>query len=276
MQAYRPQRGREGPAFSLVFPTYNPGPILERTWNELCRFLEGQSGKWEALFVCDGCSDGSPSRLEKLSNDCDFAVRVLQYTPNRGKGYAVRRGLEAARGHWRIFTDIDLAYGFDDVSRVAERLRSGADVAIASRLHPESRLLVPPRLQGYAYRRYLQSLVFSRLVRVMLPLKQQDTQAGLKGISARAARLVLPHLQSEGFELDCELLTACVRHNLMVAEVPVCVRYSDAASTTSLLSVCRMIREIWRIRQDWRPRPLFADQQRKKINPAHRKRRKAA
>ena len=52
---------------------------------------------------------------------------------------------------------MDLAYGFDDVLRLAEVLWGGADVAIASRTHPESRLSVPVRLQGYAYRRHLQS-----------------------------------------------------------------------------------------------------------------------
>jgi hypothetical protein len=58
--------------------------------------------------------------------------------------------------------------------------------------------------------------------------------------------------------------------------VPVCVRYDDSSSTTSLVSTGRMIAALWRIRKNWRPRPLFADQQRKKINPADRKRRKAA
>jgi dolichyl-phosphate beta-glucosyltransferase len=267
---------REAPLHSLVFPAYNPGPVLEWMWPQLEQFLQHEGAGWEAVFVCDGCSDGTASRLAELGRPFDDRVRVVHYAPNRGKGYAVRRGLEVARGRWRIFTDIDLAYGFDDVLRLADVLRKGSDVAIASRLHPDSRLLLPPRLQGYAYRRYLQSLVFSRTVRLLLPLKQRDTQAGLKGISAAAAQLLLPHLRSEGFEFDCELLTACVRHSLVVAEVPVCVRYGDASSTTSLSSAGRMIGALWRIRKNWRSRPLFADEQRKKINPADRRRRKAA
>jgi dolichyl-phosphate beta-glucosyltransferase len=267
---------REAPLYSLVFPTYNPGPVLDRIWPQVNQFLRGEGVGWEVVFVCDGCTDDSPSRLTHLGQVFGDRMRVLQYAPNRGKGYAVRRGLEAARGRWRVFTDIDLAYGFDDVLRLAEALRNGSDVAIASRLHPDSRLLLPPRLQGYAYRRHLQSLVFSRAVRLLLPVKQRDTQAGLKGISAAAAQLLLPHLRSEGFEFDCELLTACVRHSLMVAEVPVCVRYNDASSTTTLSSTGRMIAALWKIRKTWRPRPLFADEQRKKINPADRKRRKAA
>src|SRR5207244_6039364 len=121
--------------------------------------------------------------------------QVISYRPNRGKGYAVRRGLAAARGQWRIFTDVDLAYSFDDVERLAEALGGGADVAIASRLHPQSRLSVPSHLLAYAYRRHVQSLVFSAVVRALLPLSQRDTQAGLKGMSARAAQQILPRLR---------------------------------------------------------------------------------
>jgi hypothetical protein len=170
----------------------------------------------------------------------------------------VRHGLAAARGHWRLFTDVDLAYGFTDILRVVEVLRAGADVAIASRLHPDSRLLVRPALQGYAYRRHLQSLVFSTLVRCLLPLTQSDTQAGLKGFTAAAAEQILPSLRCDGFGFDCEILTACVCRGLTIAEVPVSVRYEDAASTTGFLAMAGMLREIWRIRRSWRLGPLAA------------------
>jgi hypothetical protein len=141
------------------------------------------------------------------------------------------------------------------VLRLARSLWGGAEVAVASRTHPESRLLVPARLQGYAYRRHLQSAVFSALARLLLPLTQGDTQAGLKGVSARAAWVVLPHLRCDGFGFDCELLTACARYGLPVAEVPVQVRYEDRASTTGLRAVGRMVGELWRIRRAWRKAP---------------------
>jgi predicted glycoside hydrolase/deacetylase ChbG (UPF0249 family) len=250
MHARPPERGQNGPVFSLVFPAYNPGPVLERTLREVIHFLRHAAG-WEVVFVCDGCTDGSSERLQELARHEPDRVRVVVYTPNRGKGYAVRRGLVAARGPWRLFTDVDLAYGFDDVLRVAETLRAGAEVAIASRWHPDSRLIVPPALQGYAYRRHLQSLVFSTLVRWLLPLTQRDTQAGLKGLSARVAQLLLPRLRCDGFEFDCELLTACARYGVAVAEVPVHVRYEDSASTTSVRTMGRMIQALWQIRRAW-------------------------
>ncbi len=251
MEARNLERGRDGPVTSLIFPTYNPGPILDRTWQALAQFLRQAPGNWEVLFVCDGCTDGTPARLEELASAAG-RIRVLSYSPNRGKGYAVRRGLEAACGEWRIFTDVDLAYSFDDLVRAAGALQSGAEVVIASRAHPESQMILPTRLQGYLYRRHLQSLAFSALVRWLLPLRQRDTQAGLKGLSAAAAGRVLPLLSCDGFGFDCELLTACVRCGLAITEVPVCVRYEDRASTTNVLAVGQMLRELWRIRRAWR------------------------
>ncbi len=252
MEARKLEPGRKGAVTSLVFPAYNPGSILERTWRELVEFLKRAPGEWEVLFVCDGCTDGTPARLAELARAESGRVRILSYTPNHGKGYAVRRGLEAARGQWRLFTDVDLAYGFEDVLRVAQALQAGAAVAIASRAHAESLMVLPTRLQGYAYRRHLQSLAFSALVRVLLPLRQRDTQAGLKGLSAAAAQIVLPGLSCDGFGFDCELLTVCQHYGLTIQEVPVCVRYEDRVSTTGIGSMKQMVKELWSIRRSWR------------------------
>ena len=238
---------------SLVFPTYNPGPAIDRTWAAVRDFLRARPDPWEVLFVCDGCSDGTPDRLARLiARSGEARARVVDYTPNRGKGYAVRHGLLAARGAWRVFTDVDLAYRFDDIARVADALRDGAAVAIASREHPDSVIQLPPRTLGYAYRRRLQSKVFGTLTRALLPVAQADTQAGLKGLTAAAAGRVLPALTCDGFGFDCELLTACARFGVAVTEVPVCVRYEDAASTTGMGTTVRMVRDLWRIRRAWR------------------------
>jgi glycosyltransferase involved in cell wall biosynthesis len=255
MEGQELEIGRDVPSFSLIFPTYNPGPILGRTWQQVERFLHETSETWEVLFVCDGCSDGSAERLAEWTRHEAAPVRILSYSPNHGKGYAVRLGLQAARGHYRIFADVDLAYSFDDIRRLARKLRDGADVAIASRTHPESQMTLPTRLQAYAYRRHLQSLAFSQLVRWLLPVKERDTQAGLKGMTAEAARRMVPHLTCNGFGFDCELLTAAARLGLSVAEVPVSVRYEDRVSTTNVVSMGRMIGEIWQIRRAWKQAP---------------------
>lgn len=258
MVAHDPERQRPGPAVSLILPTYNAAAFLGRTWKSVCRFLDGTAEPWEVLFVCDGCTDGSPELLAQLIGPDRSDVRILSYPINRGKGHAVRMGLNAARASRRIFTDVDLAYGFDDIHRVAEALRAGAEVAIASRHHAESRVVVPPQLQGYAYRRHLQSLAFSALVRCLLPLSQRDTQAGLKGFTTRAVERILPHLHCDGFGFDCELLMASRWQGLAIVEVPVTMRFESSASTTGLHNMRYMLQELWLIRRSWRQRQGLA------------------
>jgi dolichyl-phosphate beta-glucosyltransferase len=240
---------REVPLTSLVLPAFNPGPLVERTYRLVQNFLRERGPSWEAIFVCDGCTDGTPERLAGMNQGDTLAIRVLSYAQNQGKGYAVRKGLLAARGQFRLFTDVDLAYDFDDIDRIAAALRRGADLAIASRTHRESRLVLPPHLLGYAYRRHLQSRVFAFIVRRLLKLPAFDTQAGLKGMTAGAARQLLPPLACNGFGFDCELLSAGVHAGLRIEEIPVAVRFEDGSSTTGFRSARKMLAEIWRVRQ---------------------------
>lgn len=244
---------------SLVLPAFNPGPAIEQTWLAVRQFLVSraeQSDKWEVLFVLDGCTDGTADRLARLAHGNDPRIRILNYATNRGKGYAVRRGLLAARGAIRIFTDVDLAYSFDDILRVAAAIEAGADVAIGSRTHPKSRVELSAEILGYVFRRTLQGRLFSAIVRLLLPISQLDTQAGLKGMTASVAESLLPHLSCDGFGFDCELLTACARSGIPLVEVPVCVRYDGKTSTTGPRSGLRMLRELWRIRQTWRTKTV--------------------
>jgi dolichyl-phosphate beta-glucosyltransferase len=247
---------------SLILPTYNPGAAIAATWDALHGFLESADGRWEVIFVSDGSTDGTTERLTTWTKSSRMPVRVLSLINNRGKGYAVRQGLLAARGEFRVFTDVDLAYGFDEVLQLGRALWAGHEVAIASRCHPDSEMVLPPRLIGYLFRRHLQSEVFGALARQLLPITQRDTQAGLKGMSAEVAERIVPRLRCDGFGFDCEMLTACARLGIEVQEVPVRVRYRDAETTTGWSTVRRMIGDLFRIRRDWRlgaPEPLPRD-----------------
>jgi dolichyl-phosphate beta-glucosyltransferase len=237
---------------SLIIPAYNPGPEIDRTWHQVADFVRKTGDPWEVIYVCDGCTDRTPDRLRALGATATGPFRVLDFPVNRGKGHAVRSGLAAARGRWLVFTDADLAYGPDDIARVAARLRAGAAVAIGSRDHPDSELVLPPALAGYTFRRHLQSLGFAWLARTVLGLPYRDPQAGLKGMHAAVVQLVLPRLSRNGFAFDCELLTACARLGIPVEEVPVRVQFADRRTTTSLRTSARTIRDLFAIRRDWR------------------------
>ncbi|MEI8195361.1 MAG: glycosyltransferase [Phycisphaerae bacterium] len=238
------------PRFSLVLPAYNPGTRAEQSLQELLPFVARQPDPWELIFVFDGCTDGSDRRLQELTAKMP-QVRVLRYARNRGKGYAVRLGLQQSRAPFRIFTDIDLAYRLDMVESVAEQLVAGDDVVIASRAHPESEIILAPGMENYLRRRKMQSLAFSAMARGLLGIRQRDPQAGLKGLSARAARTVLPYVKCPGFGFDCDLIVACKYFGIPIREVPIRVHYDHAESTTRATTGLKMVRELWAIRKHW-------------------------
>lgn len=245
---------------SLVLPTYNAGGQIHATLETLERFLLRSQRHWEVLFVCDGCTDGTERILQNWCEERDADARTIAIPKNHGKGYAVRVGMSEARGNFRVFTDVDLAYGIEEVCKVVDALRQGAEVAIASRTCPESELLIPADMIGYVFARKLQSSVFSAVVRAVLGIPFRDTQAGLKGMTAAAADQLLPKLVCDGFEFDCEWLAAANRLGLRIAEVPVRVRYEHGVgSTTNMGSMVRMLRGLLKIRQRVRliePTPL--------------------
>lgn len=239
------------PRFSLVLPAYNPGARAEQTLTELVEFVGRQTDTWEIIFVFDGCKDGSDLRMQELVRDMGPNFRVIRYGRNRGKGYAVRLGMLQARGQYRIFTDIDLAYRLDMVEAVAEQLAAGDDVVIASRSHRESEIVAGPEMKSYLRKRKVQSLLFSTLARTLLGIRQKDPQAGLKGLSTRAAVTMLPYVKCAGFGFDCDLIVACKYFGIPIREVPIRVHYDHLESTTRATTGLKMIRELWSIRKHW-------------------------
>ncbi len=256
------------PVYSLVLPTYNPGKEIEHTLWRIKDFLTKTETRWEAIFVCDGCTDGTPERIQNNIGNFIGQIRVIQYSPNQGKGYAVKQGLLSSRGKYRIFTDCDLAYRLEDVLLMSEWLEEQVDskrdenalaVVIASREHPQSEVTMPVHLMSYFFRRQFQSRIFGKLARWLLPIAQLDTQAGLKGLTASAVEKVLPILECHGFGFDCELLTACAYYQIPVLEMPVRVHYANATTTTSVQSIRKMLRELVQIRQRWQKQPQQLD-----------------
>jgi len=254
--------GSSSPLTSLILPAFNPGAGLETTLARLAEFRVAAAEAWEIILVNDGSTDGSASRMEQWARTQGPAVRVLHFEHNHGKGHAVKAGLLAARGQFRLFTDIDLAYEFSDIRRVAQTLWSGKPVAIADRSLSGSRLVIPAPLVGYAALRHLQSTLFHHFTRFLLQLPMGDTQAGLKGLRADVVADVVPYLECKGFAFDCELLAACARRGWPVASVPVTVRLESRQSTVRLQHSWEMVRALLAIRRRWcltePTRPLVA------------------
>jgi dolichyl-phosphate beta-glucosyltransferase len=242
------------PSLSLVIPVFNAADQLSATLQAVDRFAAQYPDRLEVLFV-DDCSSEVETQLVLE----DFAraragVRVLRNASNRGKGYSVTRGMLAARGRYRVFTDVDLAYPLDQVSRIVGELTRGADVAIACRVLPESRYLMSPSFFHYLYTRHLMSRAFNRVVQTFLLPGILDTQAGLKGFTAAAAELCFSRTTIPGFGFDIECLYIAQHHGLTIRQTAVNFHYDDEPTTVRFArDSSRMLQDIWQVRiSAWR------------------------
>ena len=246
----------DAPALSLVIPVYDAADRLPTTLDAVEHFLAHAPDRAEVLFV-DDCSREVETQivLEDFARQRDD-VRVLRNARNRGKGYSVARGMLAARGRHRVFTDVDLAYPLDQVHRIADELARGADVAIACRVLPESRYLMSPSFFHYLYTRHLMSRAFNRVVQASLLPGILDTQAGLKGFTAAAAELCFGRATIPGFGFDVECLYIAQQHGLTIKQTAVNFRYDDEPTTVRFARDSRrMLHDIWHVRTNaWRGR----------------------
>jgi dolichyl-phosphate beta-glucosyltransferase len=225
---------------TVVVPAYDEadriGATVRRLRQDLASAME--ESDVEVVVVDDGSSD----RTAEVALAAG-ASQVVVMPTNRGKGAAVRAGVQAARGRAVAFTDADLAYGPDQVRRVAAAIEDGWDVAIGDRRHPDTRTLeAPPLLRAWGSR------AINWLGYAVLLGSFRDTQSGLKAFRSDVARFLFARTRVDGFAFDIEVLHLVERHQLSLVEVPVDVTHSARSTVSAARDGARLIVDLFRIR----------------------------
>lgn len=130
-------RTTQMPELSIVVPVYNEAATISNLVGSI-----GESGldDYELIIVDDYSTDGTRDVIRSLEKENDSSMLKARFhTRNRGKGAALRTGLEVVSGKYVVFQDADLEYDPKDLITMREALRDGlADIVYGSRLlHPD-------------------------------------------------------------------------------------------------------------------------------------------
>ena len=198
--------------WSLVVPMHQEAGRIAAT---VATLAASPLAAAELVFVDDGSTDGTVEVLRRALAAHGLSAQVLVLPRNLGKGAAVRTGVLAASGEVVAFVDADLSSPPEAVLEVLHAVEAGAQVAIGSRGHATSELVVrQPGSRETAGKGF--NVLLRRLGLTDLP----DTQCGLKAFDRASARALFEPLQTRRFAFDVEVLARARRLGLDVRVLP--------------------------------------------------------
>ncbi|MET7683724.1 glycosyltransferase [Streptomyces sp. NPDC005423] len=114
---------------SVVIPVYNPGTYIEDCIDSLLR-QSLPDDEYEAIFVNDGSTDGTPERLDRLAADHPH-MHVIHQEPSGWSGKPRNVGIAAAQGEFIQFVDNDDWLGDEALERMYDYgVANDADVIV--------------------------------------------------------------------------------------------------------------------------------------------------
>ena len=200
--------------FTSAFQSENYS-IKKNTFQREGQAYQKNSDWYELIIVNDGSSDETRAAASELSK-CDKRVKLISYSKNMGKGYAVRQGVIHSQGKYLLFMDGDGNISSDVLAQYLQKLDK-VDVAIGSKYHRDSNICVP------LSRKFL-SRSFQILVKIMLGLKISDTQVGLKAGKGESFRKIFQQMHVKRYAFDVEMLAVAASLGLKIEEMPVQLR----------------------------------------------------
>ncbi len=222
-------RTKSKPEVTFITPVFNEAGTLTDVIQRLQEAVRPSGYSYEIIVIDDGSKDDTKIRMAGYAQ-FDSHVRFISNGKNMGKGFALRVGFSHALGERIVWLDGDGEIDARQVGRFAGALAGGADLVIASKWHPLSRVEMP------IFRKIL-SRGYNTLVRLLTGLPISDTQTGLKAIRKDALMSMLSGLTVKRYAFDVELLLLARLQHLKIMELPVSVKLNGSFS----------LREIWRM-----------------------------
>lgn len=231
------------PYLSIIIPAHNESQRLPHSLEQVFGFLGKQDYRSEVLVVENASTDNTYQVLQAFAKNHPSLIVLQETLP--GKGRAVRRGIQEAKGEYLFAMDADLSMPVDEIPRFLPPACT-CDIAIASR---ESAGAVR---YGEPYYRHLTGRVFNLLIRLLLLPGLQDTQCGFKCFRASAAKEIFQYQTLTGWAFDVEILLIAQRHGFAIHEVGIPWNYESGSRISVLRDSWRMFLDLLTIQRNAR------------------------
>lgn len=219
-------------------PAYRQEKTIADDINQVKMALEGLRFDYEIIVVVDGSPDETYNEAKKHESS---KIKVVTYSPNAGKGYAVHYGMKLAKGDPIAFIDAGMDLDPNGLAMLLEHMNwYNADIIVGSKRHPASKV-------KYPFFRRIQSIGYQTLVFFLFGLKVKDTQVGLKFYRRYVIEKILDKLVVNRFAFDIEMLAVANSYGFKkIFEAPVEVNY-NFASTIRPTAITQILSDTFRV-----------------------------
>lgn len=221
---------------SIIIPVYNEQERLEKTFEALRELQVSRGLKLEKIiFVDDGSIDDTKNIIKRFINSSRFLhrprspsrclatsevsfshIQLITYKTNRGKGYAISRGMKESNSDYTLFCDADMSTHVNEIKKFMPAIRDGVPVIVGTRKNGHSTVV-----RHQPIMRELLGKCFTLLSQIILNTWVTDFTCGFKAFSKEAKDTLFPILKVKRWGYDAELLFLGRLSGFEMKEVPV-------------------------------------------------------
>ena len=232
---------------SVVIPVYNEEKRLKKTFKALyCGVKSRNFELCEVIFVNDGSTDDTLSVIKKnkttLAKKIKAEIGITSYVKNRGKGYAVKRGMQKASGDHLLVMDADISTPLSELSKLESKVFY-SDIVIGTRKNGHSTVVVPQPL----YRQFL-GHVYTFLSQLILNVWVTDFTCGFKLFNFPSYKKISSRMKISGWGYDAEVMYLAKKYGFVVNEAAVEWANDSATKVNLAKDIVKSLSELIEIR----------------------------
>lgn len=216
-------------SLTIVIPVYNEKNRISLSIKALNNFrsIDGLLIK-EVRFVNDGSADDT---LQILKNTkFKIPTKIISYFPNRGRGFAVKKGMENIKTDYAMYIDSDMAIPLNNLQIFFNEIKKGTEVIVGSKKMKDS-VCTKERSKFRKIAGLAHSLIFS----IFLGMWVYDFQGGFKVLSKKAVNRIFPKIRLSRWGMDPEVIFIARKAGLSFKELPVVWNDTQESTITNPL-----------------------------------------
>lgn len=204
---------------SIVMPGYNEEATISKNLKNVHHTARKLGIAFEIIFVNDGSTDNTERIVQDLALELE-ELQLITYRENKGRGYALRKGFENARGEMILTTESDLTWGIDIIDKLYSAImKTGDDIVVACPY------LKGGGLRNVPFKRAFLSRFGNRVLSVSLG-NIVHMVSGMTRIYRSECICSIP-LNSDDKEIHLEILSKALVLGYRVSEIPAILAWPD-------------------------------------------------